>query len=138
MIDFEQVMNSLYSDIIQDIYCCDCLVDKIMDSLLFKELSSDYNEFALELKREFPKNFLFLSFGGVCVFICKDSFKFIKGAEKIIPVVRKRCIFARFNLDGQNVIVCTPCLIKTIGIGELLHHFRLVDKYRRNVRYIHL
>lgn len=137
MIEFEQVMNSRYLDIIQDIYCCDCLVDEV--NCLFHKEYSIYSEFVQELKKKFPKNFLFLSFAGVCVFVCKDSFKFVKEVENITPILRRRCKLIRFNIDGQSVLLCAVCLIKTIVLSDkLLQHFRLVDKYRQNVRYIHL
>ena len=136
MIEFEQVMNSPYLDIIQDIYCCDCVIDEV-NCLLHKEYSI-YREFVQELKKKFPKNFLFLSFAGVCVYVCSDSFKFIKEAEKIIPIFKRRCKIVHFNIDGQSVLLCIVCLIKAIVIGDILHHFRLGDKYRKNVKYIQL
>ena len=81
MIEFEQVMKSYFEDIIQDIFCCDCLFETVTELLLLKKISGEYDEFVRILEKKFPIKFLFVSFGGVSVLMCKNSFKFIQAIK---------------------------------------------------------
>ena len=139
MIEFEQVMKSCFEDIIQDVYCCDCLFDTVIELLLFKKLFTDYDEFVRILEKKFPTKFLFVSFGGVSVLMCKDSFKFIKAKTKDMPMLKIGCITNYITIDGESVVICVVCLIKIIVTdGNFLKHFRLIDKHRRNAKYLYL
>ena len=139
MIEFEQVMKSCFEDIIQDIYCCDCLFQAVTELLLFKKIPTDYDEFTRMLERKFPTKFLFVSFGGVSVLTCKDSFKFIQAVKKDVPMLKIGCITNYITLDGETVVICVVCLIKIIVMsGNFLKHFRLIDKHRRNAKYLYL
>lgn len=139
MIEFEQVMKSYFEDIIQDIFCCDCLFETVTELLLLKKISGEYDEFVRILEKKFPIKFLFVSFGGVSVLMCKNSFKFIQAIKKNEPILKVGCITNYITLDGETVVICVVCLIKIIVInGNFLKHFRLIDKHRRNARYLYL
>ena len=80
MIAFELVMSK-FSDVIQDIYCCDCLFETVLGLVSFEKFSK-YDEFIEVLERKFPKKYLFISFNGVSALMCKDVFNFISSSKK--------------------------------------------------------
>ena len=139
MIDFESVMTRHERDeIIQDIYCCDCLFETLMELLHIKNLK--YEKFIQILTEKFPKRHLFLYFSSINVFMCNHTFKFIAEDIEINfdSIYKSFCITDLINIENENFQVCVVCLIKIVVSRNYLKRFRLLDKYRSNVEYFQL
>ena len=137
MIEFDQIMTQ-FDGVIQDIYCCDCLFEAVME-LLFVDYFSTYDDFVQELNRKFPTKHLFLSFHGVSILICKKAFQFIAVAkDKNTPIFKYGCMTDTVIIDGEDVEICVVCIIKIVIAEKFLERFRLVEKYRSNDKYFYM
>ena len=137
MIDFELVMKK-YDEIIQDVYCCDCLFETVIGLLHMKNLK--YENFMKILVEKFPKRHLFMYFSGINILMCHCTLKFIATEKKINydGIFKSFCITDYINIEDHNFQICVVCLIKIIVSENYLKHFRLLDKYRSNVKYFDL
>ena len=137
MIEFDQIMTQ-FDEVMQDIYCCDCLFEEVM-GLFFFNYFFTYDDFVQELNRKFPTKHLFLSFHGVSILICKKAFQFIAVAkEKNNPIYKFGCMTDTIIIDGENVEICVPCIIKIVISEKFLERFKLVEKYRANDKYFYV
>ena len=138
MIEFEKEIR-IYSNKLQDIYCCDCFFERVTSLVFRSEEFSACDEFIQILKEEFQKNFLFLYFAGVIVLICKSLLKFIfKNKKDHEPLLMKKCITDVVFVDGERIIICIVCLIKIIESNKILKHFTLKKEYRNEMEYLYL
>ena len=136
MIEFEQILTQ-FDSIIEDIYCCDCLFEEIMGMLFFDYFYA-YNDFVQKLNDKFPTKHLFLSFHGVSILICKKAFQFIAAAkDKNKPIFKYVCMTDTVIIDGEDVEICVPCIIKIVISENFFERFKLAEKYRTNDKYFY-
>ena len=138
MIEFNQVITQFDGSVMQDIYCCDCLFEEVMQ-LLFFDCFCYYNDFVQKLHNKFPTKHLFLSFHGVSILICSKAFQFITAAkDKSKPIFKYGCMTDTVKIDAEDVEICVPCIIKIVISENFLERFKLVEKYRTNDKYFYV
>ena len=138
MIEFEKDIR-VFSYKLEDIYCCDCVFEKVIAMVFNQKKFSGYNEFLEILQKKFPKDFLFMSFSGMLLIVCKDLLKFIlKNKKEQQPVFMKSCFVDSFIIDDELKQICIVCLIKIVATNRILNYFKLKDKYRNEIRHLFL
>lgn len=134
MIEFVHSIKNDYGYLIQDIYCCDCLFDIVMNLISVRKDFENYTEFITKIQETFPAGFLFVYHDGSCVLICKETFDFFKDITGNLYFQKRNCMLTDIAINEQEIIyICELCLIKEVIITfEFLNHFTLKDEYRTN------
>ena len=133
MIEFQKIIK-IYSYHLQDIFCCDCIFDK-MTSLLFssKEFTT-YYEFINVIEEEFEKdNFVSFAFSGTFLLVCKPTIKFILNNKEIKQqLMKKSCITDWIDLNNERIILCNVCFMQNVKKKNILKTFRLKEDLRND------
>ena len=115
MIEFQKIIK-IYSYHLQDIFCWDCIFDK-MTSLLFssKEFTT-YYEFINVIEQEIEKDkFVSFAFSGTFLLVCKPTKKFILNNKEIKQqLMKKSCITDWIDLNNERVILCNVCFMQNV------------------------
>ena len=133
MIEFQKIIK-IYSYHLQDIFCCDCIFDK-MTSLLFssKEFTT-YYEFINVIEQEIEKDkFVSFAFSGTFLLVCKPTIKFILNNKEIKQqLMKKSCITDWIDLNNERVILCNVCFMQNVKKIYILKTFRLKEDLRND------
>ena len=139
MIQYFKRIN-VYFYTISDIYCCDCVFNRILGLLESSEEFSKPDEFIDILENEFSRNFVILHFGEKIVLFCRKLIKFIIKIKKQREKIRMNSCITDFISDGDKTIeVCPVCFIKIIDNNKLFHRFkRNLESLRNETDYFFL
>ena len=133
MIEFQKIIK-IYSYQLQDIFCCDCIFDKVTTLLFSSEEFTTCDEFINVIEEEFVKDkFVNLAFSGAFLLVCKPTIKFILENKEIGERLMKRsCITDLIELENEKIRICTVCFLQIIERNNLLKKFKLEEKLRND------
>ena len=136
MIEFQKIIK-IYSYQLQDIFCCDCLFDKITTLLFSSKEFINYDEFMNVIEEEFEKDiFINFVFSGTFLLVCKSTIKFILENNETSPLMKRSCITDLIELENEKIRICTVCFLQIIERNNLLKKFKLEEKLRNDYLFL--
>ena len=125
MIEFQKTIK-IYSHRIEDIYCCDCVFEKVA-SLLFSTKEFTCDEFVKILEEKYANKNLFIQvFSYSILIVCKPTIKLILDNKKNFEqVIKRSCITDLVDFANLKIKICLVCLMEIIERSQFLKKFKL-------------
>ena len=136
MIEFQKIIK-IYSYQLQDIFCCDCLFDKITTLLFSSKEFINYDEFMNVIEEEFEKDiFINFVFSGTFLLVCKSTIKFILENNETSPLMKRSCITDLIELNNEEIRLCTVCFLQIMERTNFFKKFKLEEKLRNDYLFL--
>ena len=136
MIEFQKI-TKIYSYQLQDIFCCDCLFDKITTLLFSSKEFINYDEFMNVIEEEFEKDiFINFVFSGTFLLVCKSTIKFILENNETSPLMKRSCITDLIELNNEEIRLCTVCFLQIMERTNFFKKFKLEEKLRNDYLFL--